>query len=299
MQAVRKYLDNLASYFPPTFIREAPYHDAINEKTESPVDFDDTSTSFFGEFGYELISVLPFAYWLHLHGRLQKTESVKDTSCFYFFSPNHRELERQRTFQIPETPNCDVHAAQVNTRQWCPPPLRDFYFDNRLRFQKPLLIIHNKFTIEWDSSPINYFTLSDLEGLFNMFSPSHTVVYIRPTKECIVEDHQSILELGDLELLTKFPAVIPIQKLAEEYRHLTFNHLQLLLHAGCKKFISVQGGCSVLASYFGGTNLILAKKGRELIYQSFEHFYHLLSGCRVRSFGESKQLLKVARELLL
>src|SRR5215213_4650455 len=44
-----------------------------------------------GEFDQELRYVIPFAYWHHLNGTLQKTISSKNTKEFYFFSKNHEE----------------------------------------------------------------------------------------------------------------------------------------------------------------------------------------------------------------
>jgi len=41
------------------------------------------------EFGYELLSSVPYAYNLFLKGDLKETISGFDTSCLYFFSPKH------------------------------------------------------------------------------------------------------------------------------------------------------------------------------------------------------------------
>ena len=42
-------------------------------------------TAYDGEFGYELISVLPFAYWLYKNNKLSKTIGATDTKLFYYF----------------------------------------------------------------------------------------------------------------------------------------------------------------------------------------------------------------------
>ncbi len=55
-------------------------------------------TSYDGEFGYELIGVVPYAYYLHLQHLLVKTESCKDTKALYYFSPQHLETFVERRF---------------------------------------------------------------------------------------------------------------------------------------------------------------------------------------------------------
>lgn len=47
----------------------------------------------------------------------------------------------------------------------------------------------------------------------------------------------------------------------------------MLVHAECDKLISVQGGSSILASYFAGINIIYAKAGREVENPDKEYFY--------------------------
>ena len=44
------------------------------------------------EFGYELISCIPYAYYLHQNNLLKKTISGADTQCLYFFSEVSHQL---------------------------------------------------------------------------------------------------------------------------------------------------------------------------------------------------------------
>ena len=50
--------------------------------------------SFVGEFGYEMILSVPYAYYLHVNNMLGTTVSSKDTKCFYYFSKLHEEKFR-------------------------------------------------------------------------------------------------------------------------------------------------------------------------------------------------------------
>jgi hypothetical protein len=66
-------------------------------------------TRYFGEFAFELLAVVPYAYWLHRRGRLQLTQACADTSCLYYFSPEHQELPHSRSYvPISEYPRPQV-----------------------------------------------------------------------------------------------------------------------------------------------------------------------------------------------
>jgi len=71
-----------------------------------------------------------------------------------------------------------------------------------------------------------------------------------------------------------------------------------LIHSNCESFISVQGGNSVLASFFGGANIIYAKKGNELICGAYEGQYKRFSNCNVKhANNESDFTQLLARHL--
>lgn len=58
---------------------------------------------------------------------------------------------------------------------------------------------------------------------------------------------------------------------------LSYNTLEFALHSRCTRFVSVQGGNSIVASYFGGTNIVFAVKGYELgasddYHRQYSHF---------------------------
>jgi hypothetical protein len=87
-------------------------------------------------------------------------------------------------------------------------------------------------------------------------------------REWIKEAHQEVILMEDLY---------------EEHKNdvNNFNHLQLMVYANANHFISIHGGTSVLASYFGGINLILSKKGVEHHFGCFQTLYPKLSGATI------------------
>jgi hypothetical protein len=271
-------------------------------------------THFYGEFAFEHLAVIPYAYWLHQQGQLEFTVATADTACFYYFSPNHTEVSTPRTFiRIREYPVADLDADAagqigfprvLDTTRWRPPPYREVYADDgRFRFPKPIVIVCNKANeepYEPGRFAVNYLDTDLLLTLLHELTPRFTVVYNRPRAADIVTDHAEIRELGDIEAVKReFPEVLTIQELHAEHDDLTFNELQLRLFATCERFVSVLGGASYLASYFGGTNIVYAKSGWEVDCDAYNGWFHLFSGARVVAVATPDDLLRTVRAELL
>jgi hypothetical protein len=128
----------------------------------------------------------------------------------------------------------------------------------------------------------------------------YQVIYVRPRAADIVNDHQAIHESGDIEAVTRaYPEVRTIQQLRAEHPELGFNELQLRLFASCDRFVSVLGGSSYLASYFGGTNVVFARRGWEVACGAYDRWFDRFSDARVVAASSSAELLQtVDRELL-
>lgn len=269
-----------------------------------------TGTRYFGEFAFELLAVVPYAYWLHQQGLLQFTQSSADTKCLYYFSPNHQELVARRSYvPITEYPNgvssvfrFDAHAfpKQLDTSRWTPPPYRRVYGNDQFRFSKELCIICNKYTPEpsvFLNRAVNYIPVPHLLRLVGELTKRHQVVYVRPLQADIVNDHQPIRPFGDFEALrSHFPDVLTIQQLHAGHPEMTFNELQMKLFACSERFVSVLGGASYLASYFGGTNIVLARSGWELNCDAYRNWFRLFSGARVLRAANANELHELARK---
>jgi hypothetical protein len=75
-----------------------------------------------------------------------------------------------------------------------------------------------------------------------------------------------------------------------------FNHLQLMVYANCNHFISVHGGTSALASYFGGVNVILSKSGIEHYFKEFETIFPALSGAKILHATSEEKMFQCLSE---
>lgn len=237
------------------------------------------------EFGYELISALPYAYKLFLDGQLEQTTSAKDTDCLYFFSPKHNIDSSKRCWDnmkhVRTLPNINIHTPTLDLDNFQPPPLKEQYKNDRFVFDKPIICICNRVNIEWNRDVINYFDVECLEKLFKMLHKKYQIVYFNIEGRKELYDGAEPISIGDFDLVKKYG--ISIHNLYDKNKDLTFNTLQLMVMANCERFITLNGGYSILASYFGGTNIIYTKECREIRPEvnSYYRWYDKFGGSRI------------------
>ena len=172
--------------------------------------------------------------------------------------------------------------------------------NDRLIFDKPIVVINNSFNIEAGSKPTRYFSIECLYEMFTYLMADYIVVYRRPTnKELPTIDQNeanTIGALGDIEsdvegiglvndyqLTEYFDHVILFDELHKNNSDLSYNEFQCMLYANCDRFISYVGGGGILSSYFGGTNIMWTSRGKEVRngYLDKNSYYHKLSDCNV------------------
>jgi len=256
--------------------------------------------SFNGEFAAELIFVLPFVYWHHKNGTLLSTEASKYTKEFYFFSENHTEAYNIRSiagnynFEMPRI----LYSHNYQMAKWAKVPLKEHYKNELFKFEKPTLIIANRYNSEWGGPPISFLSIEALDYILNKLKSKYAIIYNRPRPQNIVNDNSDIYDLEEFDWLEKnHPEVLLMEDLFEENKDKinNFNHLQLMIYANSERFISTHGGSAALACYFGGINLILSKEGREHHFDCFNKLYSKLSDVKVfvaRSDGQLKELIQ-------
>jgi glycosyltransferase involved in cell wall biosynthesis len=256
------------------------------------------------EFGYELLSSIPYAYNLYLKGELGETVSAFDTSCLYFFSPKHTETKCQRSWdnmkKLWDTkfPNINIHRPQLDWEMFSPPPFKEYYEDKKIEFNKETVVIFNRYNEEWGEPPINYLDLNTLDILFNMLSDIYQVIYINLNKGDKYFDGAKPLELNDDEILKKYPNVFSLYDVMDMYPNLSINEIQLRIFANCSKYISSNGGQLILSAYFGGENVIFSKKCREINpkVNSFYKWYHKLGNGVFQHVDTYQDLIQLVDE---
>lgn len=257
--------------------------------------------SFDGEFAPELEFVLPFAYWHFKNGTLKQTKSANFTKELYFFSPNHQEIFPERTnpgnynYEMPRI----LYSHNYNLSKWEPVPLKEYYKNNIYVFDKPILIIANRYNMEWDGPPVSFLSKEILAFIIERLRDKYTIIYNRPSAQHIAMDNSEIYDLYEYEWLkSKYPDVLTMNQLFAENKGnaANFNHFQLMVYANSNHFISVHGGTAALASYFKGINLILSVKGPEHHFGCFKTLFPKLSGAKILHARNDVELKKFITE---
>jgi glycosyltransferase involved in cell wall biosynthesis len=256
------------------------------------------------EFGYELLSSIPYAYNLFLKGELEGTVSGFDTSCLYFFSPNHTESDCKRSWdnmkKLWDTkfPNINIHRPQLEWDLFSPPPFKKHYEDKMIKFEKETIVIFNRYNVEWGKPPINYLDLGTLDKLFEMLNENYQVVYINLNKGDKYFDGALPMKLNDDKVLKKYPKVYSLYDVMDMYPELSINEIQLRIFANCSKYISSNGGQLILSAYFGGENIIFSKTCRELDpnVNSFYKWYHKLGDGVFQHVDSYDDLVELVRQ---
>lgn len=245
------------------------------------------------EFTYELISTIPYAYWLHKQGSLTGTLSAYGSEALYYFSPDHEINPLPRSwYNVAKmtTPNKDIHKRKLDTRQFEPPPYKEIYANDIYDFD---IVVYNRYNNEWPgvpelNRPINYFTPQHLDRIFNRHQGAK-ICYIDVYGFSALDDNApAMMTPGPDVNYDPHMHVTGIWQLCDNAKD--FNRIQMQVMANAKVFYTLNGGGSILASYFGGVNYIHYKptfvKGRNRWYPK-EHetgdfgYYHLFGGSEI------------------
>ena len=229
------------------------------------------------EFGNELTAVVPYAYWHYKNNLLDSTRSAIGSEPFYYFSKTHivnRDTRYSGNIWTADIPN--VHVSEFTGEGiWAAPPYKEHYKNTEHVYDKPILVIANKYNVEWNRVPVNFIGIPNLLNIISRLHDKYQIFYNRMIPDNVMDD-QRHMDLGEHQFIRRlFPDVKFLHELPGDY-----NLNQLQVYANCERFISVQGGNSILASYFGGTNIVYAIKGNEL-NGGFYNKLNALSGCDV------------------
>jgi hypothetical protein len=110
-----------------------------------------------------------------------------------------------------------------------------------------------------------------------------------------LDDDQPVQDLGEWSVLKSFGNVRTLQSVADDC-NLSYNEAQLRCLAGCNQFVSVQGGTSILASYFGGTNIVLVKRCISLKSGGYNYYWRL-GGSAVKLCHAAEEVERAVADL--
>jgi hypothetical protein len=206
-----------------------------------------------GEFGAELVLFTPFCEWLSSQGIL-RGRSIRiyaGMRCFYDqmkCRPITEKVEDRRYIapgMRPEwMPIKSEHKFDIaiSNRFFRYPDLRGRFSrypvpEEIAHSAKPLLIIHNKYNIEWDGRPVNYISLDVLDEIFRNLKCIFTVIYIRHGVDAAPgysRDHNTPLILHDAEILRRYPTVLKFDDLYKGTSNNTLLWLSERLRRSCQ-----------------------------------------------------------------
>jgi len=281
------------------FVKER-VKEGYDEKKELPY--------FYGEFSQEISKAIPYAYFLYKQNRLKSIECLESMKAFYkVFPSNLVKYKNDRKRVDVVSPNWRQHVGKENygvvAAGWTPPQYMGLYknipiiYPLDFKNNKPKLIIHNKYTIEWGGNPINFIPPKTIRELNRKFSNKFSIIIIHPklNERGFTPDRQTLPGEGNFD----YSGMLTIQELLELNPKLDYNTIQLALHDNCKKFISVQGGSSRMASLFGGDNIVQHIKGKEKGNNEYQNVMEKLSPVNIHVVTSPEKLVEKAVEIFI
>ena len=249
------------------------------------------------EFGIELALALPYAYWLHEQGKLEKVITSKGMKPFYYFCDNVEEKYDFRTIDnsaagLDSLPNSWIYGNKKNAElykkdwehwksfrdvergcgildytEWKMPDYKNHYKNDKFKFEKPFIVVANRYNWEHGGPPIGHFNIKCLYEIFNYLTDSgYMVIYKRPknTEFPIDQNEMNTLRNGeelkaevdgigtmtDFDLTEQYDDVCLFDDFLKDYPQYTYNELQLNLFANAEGFIGMSGGSTLLLSLF-------------------------------------------------
>ena len=247
------------------------------------------------------------------------THSFPGTSCFYFWSKNHHDDLELEQFAHHDFSGKKIYVEPGNSGQimayWDAVGVGygDYYqhememknvsfpdfkshFSKLAKehginemFTKPLCVINNKSIEEQGiiDRALNRIEKEQLELICDLFSDTHDIVYFRPeiTKHTdngfIIDDSEEIPWNDKSWIEKNYPNVILDNFLLGKYTNLNYNELQCMVHSLSETHFSVPGGNAVLASYFGGTNIIIGLMGKTRSIWNDDSHLRRISGAKI------------------
>jgi hypothetical protein len=234
-----------------------------------------------GEFRNELVLFLPFIYWLDQTGLLKERhlKTYAGMRSFYLgVTPKtYSEKTEDRGYVHVEhraayLPNKTEEDFLANSCLVFPDFRKMFSnFEIENIFERPTMVIHNKYNFEWSEEPVNFLSIDLLRNIFEMTSGKFEIIYIRHRKQAenlgFSWDHNEVIEeFGDQELINRYNHVTDFYNLYSCFgRKFDTNQFKNILYARSHYFISSQGGGAYQLSYFSGAAIaILHRRGMEI-----------------------------------
>lgn len=255
----------------------------------------------FNEFTWDMIRALPRAYYQHSIGNKISVRCKPGLGELYYFADEVVEVDRFNA--INDKLSYNKNAPDYALNEWLAPPLKDKY-KNHIKFNKPTVIIQNKYALEWSTGVYNYFSTDVLGELFDLLKSDYDIVYIRPRGDDknYYKDENEIKPFEDYEYIkNNHPYVHTIEQLKLQYPEYSYNIIQMMVHSTADKHISVSGGNACLAAYFGGDLIIfdsLLGSGAGRGVWKTDSWLKGLGGSNIYGVNTYKELINKVKDIM-
>lgn len=285
------------------------------------------------EFGYEMACSMPYAYWLHKKGESVKVITCKGMKPFYYFCDEVEEKYNHRSVNnsingVQNLPNSWIHhnadavfgkdysflseeqKIKVNGvldyTEWTPPPLKEYYKDERFKQGEKTIVVSNKITMDHGQEPHGFFDIELLYDMFNYLTENgYTIIYKRPKmsefpldeneiktingRYTISADVEGLGVIDDYQLIKHYDNIILLDDIVNNSEY-DYNEAQLRTFSNVDNFISIAGGNSIFCSYFGGNQVTYVTTSKELRpgYYEGDSYVKKLGGANIHAVIDSE-----------
>ena len=239
------------------------------------------------EFGLDMVRGLP-RVWYAVQNNIEHQVHVK---------PGLMDLYKLFTDNVVIESNWRPHhpynlynfeRPDWTLGEWTPPPLKEM-FKGKVGFDKPTIVINNKFTGELgpnDSNKclnghpdidlsmsamiqdddgftsFNHYSMEFIDKLVEKYSDRYKIIYISPIfGDNYFKDHNRIISVDDYGYIEKnHPDIYTIKEHIKR-KDISYNIAQFELEASSDKHLSIVGGNCKISSYFGGDVIIYMGEG--------------------------------------
>jgi len=251
----------------------------------------------FKEFTWDMVRALPKAYYYKSKNINFSIFIKPNLESIYYFT--NKAISKDIFDIDDDNKTYEFNGPDFIKKQWLPPPLKE-EFKGYLKFNKPVITIQNKYSLEFSGEGVfNFFSLEFLDKFFNEFKDKYQIIYIRPKpdQKNYYQDKNEILNFKDYELIKdKHCEVKTIYDF--EYLEENFNILQFKIHSSSDKHLSVSGGNACLAAYFGGELIIYDSpkgKGAGRGIWKTDSWLSKISNSKIKGFNSFDEILNYTR----
>ncbi|MCZ7603308.1 MAG: glycosyltransferase [Melioribacteraceae bacterium] len=274
---------------------------------------------FTGEFGYEMISWIPYLLYLKdTLGIRFNTISRRGSKVFYYFSDNHIEVgpefigdmwgdqkkygelqklypdrllvypgpdlvnKKQIVVEDIEWTNKDIHTI-ISTENYAVPDYTDVKFNYDFKLKKPFVVVNNKYFRQWYNTykaPLNYFDPQEFKSMAKTLNEMGYMVVYNHYIEKTSSDQYFQYDFNQIG--ERDDQIISLNNYYKGLEPEERNRFQLSLYNDSEFVIGPQGGNLYLPALCKKDLWILMRDGRYVDYLEFGKLY----GIQVNAFYE-------------